>query len=211
MPRRRPPPVDLPLVRICGEEVPFAGHICAFFDSPEQKYDTIGPYFNDAIGAGDCVINVVPTADRDAHVESLRAAQVPVDLALEMDRLRLLTVEETYLRDGEPTLDSVIEMVRETMRSTESEGRCVRTCGEMDWIARAPTAVSRVMEYEAKVNHLLNHQCTLLCVYNTGTTPSAIVADIMATHPWAIVNGRLRRNENYVEPEAYLAMLRARA
>ena len=68
------------------------------------------------------------------------------------------------------------------------------------------------MAYEARVNYLLpDFSCTLVCAYDLALTPAALVSDILATHPAAIVKGRLRPNPFYVQPDEYLEMLRARA
>ena len=50
----------------------------------------------------------------------------------------------------------------------------------------------------------------MMCVYDKAALPASTIADIIATHSYTIVNGRLRRNPNYVNPTEYLAMLRAR-
>jgi hypothetical protein len=47
------------MIHLCGETLPHPGHVCAFFDSREQKYETLIPFLNDAISAGDEVINIV--------------------------------------------------------------------------------------------------------------------------------------------------------
>lgn len=199
-------------VTLCGEEVREPGHICAFFHSRREKYATIAPYFRDAIQAGDRVINIVDAADRDAHVAALEAAQVPVDHALRTDMLRLMTTETTYVKNGEVDLEGVLDMLRETLHSARTERRWIRTCGEMSWVGRNPNAAARVMEYEARVNEFVpGFNSTLLCVYDVAELPAAIISDILATHPVAIINGRMRANPYFVEPDDYLEMLRARA
>ena len=50
----------------------------------------------------------------------------------------------------------------------------------------------------------------LACVYDVAQTPPGMVADILATHPAAIINGELRTNPFFVEPSAFLEMLRRR-
>lgn len=200
-----------PRIGIGGESVPHSGHVCAFFQTPEEKYRTLAPFFSDAIAAGDRILNVVDGDRVDAHLESLRAAQVPVDAAIRTDRLRVQATEDTYLRGGTLDLEGMLDMVRGAIASAEREGRTVRTCGEMSWLGRHQHVIPKALEYEARVNELLDgNDCTLLCVYDTPSTPSSIISDILATHEYALINGRLRRNPYYVSPEEYLAMLRAR-
>jgi hypothetical protein len=198
-------------VHICGEEIPHAGHICAFFDSRAQKYQVLAPYLAEGIANGDRIINVVDAKDRDLHLHSLSASNVPIDSAIERGQYQLLTAEETYLREGAVNLDGMLELLREALESAERDGNCIRTCGEMNWIGRSSMPAEEVMSYEARVNEFVpTFQCTLVCVYDLVTLPSGIVADILATHPTAIINGQLRKNPVYVEPTDFLEMLQQR-
>lgn len=196
---------------LCGEEVPLSGHICAFFSSTEEKYETLAPYFSAAINAGDRVINVVDESARAAHQRQLENMGVPVKQAIERDHFRLHSCEQMYMKDGVLALDGVLDMLRDALAGAKADGHRLRTCGEMNWIARNPAASSKAMDYESRVNELLqDHDCTMLCVYDLAHTPSALVSDILATHPYAVINGRLRPNPYSVEPAAYSAMLQAR-
>jgi len=196
---------------LCGEEVPDAGHICAFFDSSEEKYDVLARYFSDAIRSGDRVIDVVEASTREEHVRGMSEAGVDMRSAVENGQLQLSTCEEIYFRDGRLDLDAVLDMLRLALKSAREEGSCVRTSGEMNWVGRDPSVRQRALEYEARVNELVpTFDCTMLCVYDLALTPSALIADILATHPYAVVRGRLRANPWAVGPDEYLEMLRSR-
>ena len=193
---------------LCGVEVPKTAHICAFFDSRTEKYDVLATYFGDAIRAGDRVINVVEARNRDDHVHGLTEAGFDIEAAIDSGQLRLSTCERTYYREGRLELDAVLEMLREALDTARSEGHSVRTAGDMNWVARDPSMRRRAMEYEARVNELVpTHDCTMLCVYDLAHTPASMITDILATHPYAIIQGRLRENPWAVAPDVYVDML----
>ena len=203
---RRPAPIH-----ICGEEIPHAGHICAFFDSRAEKYRVLAPFLAEGIAQGDRIINVVDADIRDDHVRTLAAADVPVTSAIKRGQYQLLTAEETYLREGTINLDDMLRLLREALDSAERDGTCVRTCGEMNWIGRSSMPSDEIMAYEARVNEFVpTFQCSLVCVYDVAMMRSGMIADILATHPFSIINGRLRRNPVYVKPDAFLEMLEQR-
>ena len=106
-------------VHLCGHEIRGGGHICAFFDSHDDKYRVLAPYFAEGITNGDRVINVVDARDRDAHVRALEKAKVPISQAISRDQFRLLTAEETYLKDGAVDLDAMLELVREALETSQ--------------------------------------------------------------------------------------------
>ena len=193
---------------LCGEEVPKVGHICAFFDSSTEKHEVLAEYLGDSIRSGDRVIDVVEADARDDHVRGLSDAGVDLEAAVESGHLRLSTCEEIYYRDGRLDLEAVLDMLRDELESAREEGTFVRTCGDMNWVARDPALRRRAIEYEARVNELLPaSDCTMLCVYDLAKTPPGLFTDILATHPYAIIKGRLRANPWAVDPVTYLDML----
>src|SRR5688572_4457887 len=102
-------------VSLCGETLPHPGHVCAFFDSREQKYETLIPFLQDALTAGDDVINIVDASDMKAHLETLLDAGVPVRTARTSGQLNVMTSEETYLREGEDVLARLLAFLGETL------------------------------------------------------------------------------------------------
>jgi hypothetical protein len=204
-----PPPHP---IHLCGEEVPHAGHICAFFDTRGEKYSVLAPYFAEGIAEGDRIINVVDAKDREQHIQTLTQAKVPLSEAMERGQVQLLTAEETYLKEGTLNLDGMLDMLREALETAEREGINVRTCGEMNWIGRSDMPTEEVLSYEARVNDFVpTFQCTLVCVYDVARLRPGMVADLLATHPTSIIDGQLRSNPLFVEPEAFLEKLRQRS
>ena len=172
----------------------------------------LASYFSDAIEAGDRIINVVDQSRRDDHIAQLDRARVPVHAAIARRQMEVLTSEETYLRDGAQDLESMLDLLRDALETARREGRSVRTCGEMDWIARGRIPVERVLEYEARVNQFVpTFDCTLVCMFDTAAMSASLASDILATHPFAIVKNRLRPNPYFIPPDDYLNMLRARS
>src|SRR5205809_732932 len=78
-------------LHLCGEEIPNAGHICAFFDSRADKYKVLAPYLAEGIEQGDRIINVVDAEERDQHVETLAHFRVDVRDAMQRRQFQLLT------------------------------------------------------------------------------------------------------------------------
>ena len=198
-------------VHLCGQVLPHPGHVCAFFDSRDQKYDVLVPFTKDAIAAGDDVINIVDSRDRAAHIDTLSQSGIPVDDAMGNGQLSVFTTEQTYLRDGEDVLPSLLEFLRDALDRAHQQEHCLRTWGEMNWVERGVVPIEEVLEYEARVNELLpDFECTLVCIYDLAHTPPSLMTDILSTHPYAIINGRLRENSFYVQPHEYLEILRSR-
>jgi hypothetical protein len=193
-------------VTLCGETLQGSTHVCAFFDAASTKYRTLAPFIDEGLGADERVLSVVDAAKRADHLRSLIAEGVDVEPALGRQQFQVLTSEETYVRDGEFHLDDMLTMLERELADTQARGTRLRTWGEMDWISRDGVDPKRAIEYEARVNAFLpRSNCVMVCVYDLNSISATLVTDILATHPHAVINGRLRANPYYVAPEAYFA------
>jgi len=191
-------------IRLCGQEIDQPGHICAFFDSREEEYETLIPYLRDGVAAGERVLNVLDEQRLGDHRARLEAGGVPVDDG----RVSLSSSEDAYLAGGHFDMARMVGFVRGALEHAAAEGRRVRTAGWMDWIQRRAPGTERVMEYEARMNLLVpTFDCTFMCIYDLPTLRGETVIDIMATHPYVILRGHIRQNPFYVPPDVYLREL----
>jgi hypothetical protein len=190
---------------ICGETVSGSAHICAFFDSRSEEHDVVIPYYREGLDRGERVVGIVDDGRRDAHLRGLRAGGVQVDAALQSGQLDVLSPGQTYLKHGSFDPDETFAMVLDMLSSARNEGRTVRTCGSMDSLSRRSVPSDKVLEYESRVNVLTrDYDCTLMCVYDLSQINGRLMADIISTHPYVIMNQRLRTNAHYIEPEVYI-------
>jgi hypothetical protein len=191
-------------IRLCGQEIEHPGHICAFFGSRDEEYETLIPYLKEGVDAGDRVLNVLDEGRLHDHRARLEAAGVPIDDG----RILIASSEDTYLAGGHFDMARMVGFVRDNLVEAAAEGRCVRTAGWMDWMQRDAPGTDRAMEYEARMNLLLpSFDCTFMCIYDVSKLRGETVVDIMATHPYVILKGQIRHNPFYIPPEVYLKEL----
>jgi hypothetical protein len=191
-------------IRLCGQEIDRPGHICAFFTSRDEEYETLIPYLKDGVDAGEQVLNVLDEARLDDHRARLEAGGIP----MADGRVLLSSSEDTYLAGGYFDMARMVAFVRDHLAAAAAEGRCVRTAGWMDWIQRGAPGTDRAIEYEARMNLLVpTFDCTFMCVYDLSKLHGETVVDIMATHPFVVLRGQIRWNPFYIPPEVYLQEL----
>jgi hypothetical protein len=190
-------------VHLCGRDVGRPGHICAFFTSRDEEYETLLPYIKEGVEEGEEVLNVLDATRLRDHRARLLTANIPVD-----DGVTLATSEDTYLADGRFDMDRMVAFVRDRLEIASARGHCVRTAGWMDWLVREAPGSERAIEYEARMNLLVpTFDCTFMCVYDLSRLSGSMVADIIATHPYVILRGRIRENPFFIPPEVYLREL----
>jgi hypothetical protein len=84
----------------------------------------------------------------------------------------------------------------------------IRACGDMTWALRSVPGTDELIEYEARLNDLTpKHSCSLICMYDVNRFSGRALADVLATHPYVILNGKIHKNPHYIEPIEFLPTL----
>ena len=79
-----------------AEPIEFAGsslgkyrHVCAFFTSPKEEYETLLPFVRAGLEGGERAYHVLPGKYRDEHLEQLRNAGIDVEKAQQTRQLEI--------------------------------------------------------------------------------------------------------------------------
>src|SRR5882757_7745991 len=73
-------------------------HVCAFFSSPEEEYETLLPFICDGLNCGQRAFHVLPSKYRDEHLAQLRTAGIDVEAAQRSRQLEVALPDDTYLK-----------------------------------------------------------------------------------------------------------------
>ncbi len=188
-------------VTLCGRHLDRPGHICAFFDSRDEQYDVLAPFFKEGLDQGEQVITIVDADGQADHQRRLTSRGVAVDASLAGDDLRMLTSEDTYTSGGRFSAVRMYRLLQGALADARQHERRVRAAGVMDWSTRGYEGTGELMAYEARVNFLVPaFDCTLLCVYDLEKVDGRTLMDIMATHPYVVYRRQIKENPYYVPP-----------
>jgi hypothetical protein len=194
---------------ICGEVHAAPMHICGFFDSEDERYEVILPYLKEGLENNEEVLNILETTSYDNHCNRLRNAGIPVEEKLSSSQLKVLSADESYVKGGSFAADNMYNMVEEALISSEEAGYdSIRACGDMAWALKNLPGTDELIQYEARLNILTpKHSCSLICMYDVNRFSGGAFADILATHPYVIINGKIHKNPDYIEPVEFLQTL----
>jgi hypothetical protein len=71
--------------------------------------------------------------------------------------------------------------------------------------------VNNLLEYEARLNHVLSkYDAPVICNYDLSKVGASVAMDIIRTHPLVIIGGLLRENPFFVPPDQFLNEMRER-
>lgn len=194
---------------VCGESLSTPMHICGFFNSKEEQYEVIIPYIKEGLDNNEKVINILEGARHREHCSHLSATGISLTGKLATGQLEVLTSENTYIKGGSFAAKKMYKMLEQTLLAAERAGYdSVRACGDMIWALKNLPGTDELMEYEASLNLLTpQHSCSLICMYDISSFSGKAITDVLLTHPYVIMNGKISKNPHYVEPLELLASL----
>jgi hypothetical protein len=204
-----------------AEPIPFAGsmltdfrHVCAFFSSAQEEYETLLPFVQDGFDRGERAFHVLRSEYRQTHLERLRDASIDVAAAENRRQLEVATVDETYLRGGRFDGDAMLALIQEVLKSGTALGfprtRLIAHVAEAvmkeDW-----SNVEVWLKYEARLNEVLpKYDDPVICTYDSNLVTGTIAIDVLRTHPVAIVGGLLYQNPFFLPANEFLHRYRQR-
>ncbi|WP_257449664.1 MEDS domain-containing protein [Archangium lipolyticum] len=181
-------------------------HIAAFFRSPEEEYEVLRSYIKEGIDAGEKTVHICDPCRRQEHLKYLEQMGIPTDDCTRTGQLEVLGWNEAYLKNGRFDSETMMALLEELVMTSRAEGFSrIRMMGHMEWAIDERPGLEQVLEYEARVNHLLNRlEQPAICVYDLNRFNGSTVIEVLRTHPYAIVSGVLQENPFYVPPEVFL-------
>ena len=203
-------------IRLAGSMLGRYRHVCAFFSSPQEEYETLLPFVRDGLERGERAYHVLPSQYREEHLEQLRSAGIDVAEAQRRRQLEVVTAQETYLRGGRFNKDAVLALIQEVLKTGATLGfpltRLIAHAETVLWHPEDWSSVNEWIEYETRLNDVLpRYNDPVICTYDANLLNGSIAVDILRTHPVAIIGGLLYENPFFVPPQEFLRQIRQRS
>jgi hypothetical protein len=200
-------------VQLAGVNLAGRNHVCAFFNTIDEEHRVLGSFYKDGLDRGEKAAHIVDPEDRQEHLKRLAEAGIPVQEKMDTGQLEVFPWTDAYVRDHRFDQDAMLATVEKLIQSGAAAGYpLTRLVGHhMDWLFLDKPATYNLVEYEARLNHVLSkHDDPVICNYNLSKFGATVAMDIMRTHPLVIIGGLLRENPFFVPPEQFLDEMRER-
>jgi hypothetical protein len=188
-------------------------HVCAFFNSPKEEYDTLLPFICDGLHNGERAFHVLPGKYREEHLQQLRDGGIDVEKAQQTRQLEVALPQDTYLKGGKFDKDAMLALIQEALREGAALGfPLTRLVAHAETVVEDWASGNEWVEYEMRLNEVLpRYDDPVICTYDVNLLTGSLALDILRTHPVAIVGGVLVENSFFSRPEELLDEVRARA
>ncbi len=181
-------------------------HLCFIYETEKEHQALLTPFMRQGLELGEKVLYIIDDHTKKEVLNYLRDDGMVVESYLKSGQLDIITVDKAYMKEGFFDPDAMIELLRdETERSMEQGYSALRLTGEMTWSLKGKRGSERIIEYEARVNEFFpNSRCLAICQYDRRRFEPAMLSDVLATHPIAIIGTEIIDNFYYVPPEDFL-------
>jgi len=200
-------------VELAGVSLAGRNHVCAFFTTIDEEHRVLGSFYKDGLLRGERAAHIVDPENRAEHLKRLAEAGIHVQEMTDTGRLEVLPWTDAYVRDRRFDQDAMLATVEQLIRSGAAAGYALtRLVGHhMDWLFLDKPATYNLVEYEARLNHLLSkYTDPVICNYDPSKFGAHVAMDIIRTHPLVIIGGLLRENPFFVPPDQFLDEMRER-
>ncbi len=112
---------------------------------------------------------------------------------------------EVYFTENNFNPDRMIKLLREFFESSRAKHSGARVIGEMTPEIEHIEGGSKLLEYEAMVNMLVEeYPINAVCQYDARAFDGSTILDVLKVHPYMIVKGNIVQNPFYEKPEELL-------
>ena len=187
------------------------GHVCAFFHSREEEYRVLLPLAKEGFERGEKVFHIVDPEHRPERMRRLEEVGISSAAARRPGQVEVRAWEECTLRNGRFDQEAMLALLPEILTGGKDGFGVTRFWSNMEWALEDCPGVHSLVEFEARVNHILPRNDDLVvCAYDLTKFGAGVVVDVLRTHPLVIIGGFLHENPFYVTPDEFLGELRAR-
>lgn len=188
-----------------SEKFPEGTHMCFIYNKEDERASIISKFLGAGMKSGEKVTYFAYKMDKEEMDKWLESKGIFVSET--NTKTEVLNVKETYCPSGEFIPETMLETLKQFYNTSKEEGYTAsRVSGEMIWALDNLPGSDRLMEYEARVNQVVEtHPVTAICQYDATKFDGATILNCLKVHPYMIVNSQIVQNPYYLSPEEFLA------
>jgi hypothetical protein len=196
-------------VHLCGETLQESHHICAFFNTSDERYRVLMPFIREGMEQGDKAFHIVNPSLRSHHTQRITEAGIDIARAETEGQLEIVGWDDAPLRGGRFNQSAMLSLLRAIFDKGKNQGfPLTRFISEMEWVLNDPEAADRLLEFECRANLAIpKDKDVVICAYDLDKFSAAIVIDALRTHPMVIIGKIAQHNPFFVPPEELLKEL----
>lgn len=177
-------------------------HLGLLYTCGEEQMAAVIPILQTGLERGERCIYVADDQGTAKLRHALGKERRALEEAIKSGQLVILTQEFTFLVGGCFDADRVLQFCREAHTQARAEGFSgIRFFAEMAWTLGCALSRQTVLEYEARLNALIEElQTIVVCQYDRALFPPEAILTVLRTHPYIIYGKVVGHNPYYIPP-----------
>lgn len=174
-------------------------HIALIYDGPGDNVAATGAFVREGLQRGHLCL-YVHDDDEQGLMDALAASGIDAPSAVAKGHLEIGETTSAFIADGRFDPRAMIAKLQATVVLAVERGlEGLFVAGEMSWALGRHTGAQLLIEYEALCSEFFEAQPAVsLCQYDRRRFDASVLRQVLLTHPWVLINGRLCRNFHHV-------------
>jgi hypothetical protein len=196
-------------IHLAGVNLTRHRHVCALFRNREQEDKVIIPFLKEGIDRGERAFYISRTEGRPHLLRKLRMAGIEVAMAEKRGQLQMEQWGPSIVRSQRLDQEAMVARLEDILIQGREQGfELTRLVGRMDWVRDYNVGIYELVEYEKRINHMLQKFIDpVICAYELSAFHAGVMVDILRTHPLAIIGDVAAENPFFDSPEVILKEL----
>jgi hypothetical protein len=186
-------------------ELPWGSHLCLFYETKQDLFDILVPYFKAGLENKEFCLWVIPETETEDQVRSELGKKIPdLERWLADGSMEIVQQEDWFLEGGQLALHKILSRVQEKLTGALARGYAgIRVSGSTAWLQRQRWKDFHAFE-SALDDAIAGQPLIVLCTFPLAQTGAAEMLDAGHTHLFA---GAMRNGEWQIleTPELKLA------
>lgn len=178
-------------------------HLCLIHDSAVEKLAALVPYLRTGLARGERSLFLGRLASCRAVERTLVSEGIPVGRETERGALVLLSDRDSWLDRGRFDPNAFKDLLRRAEQQAMDDGFSgLRATWDVTWLLEDVPGAEHWLAFEAGLNAFLaGSRTSALCRYPRSRSSAALLADVLRTHPLALLGHQVCPNAFYEPPE----------
>jgi hypothetical protein len=182
-------------------------HIALIYEGQGENVQAAAAFIRDGLERDHYCLYVHDESSQQGLLTAFTASGIDAASAVAQGRLELVMTSHSVLADGRFDPDVMVGMLQAKVRQALERGfEGLSVAGEMSWALGRHPGVDQLVTYEALCSGFVEANTVVaLCQYDRKRFDAQALRQVLLTHPWVLIDGRLCRNFHHVPAGGPLA------
>ena len=184
------------------EGISFGDHLCSIYQNKVQQFSQLVPFILEGLQQNQKCIYIQDSNSQEEIIHQFNQFGIDLGPYLTSKQMEIVQKDLVYLQNGIFDKNIVESSIKGIVERALADGYTgIRGTAEMDW-AGSISNTKNLLDYESELKNIFsNLAVTSICQYNELSFSKDILKDIVLTHPFVIIYGKLYTNK-YFNSEA---------